>query len=66
MKHRRWLLLGPLALMALGVLAAFVSSEAGWVWPQAMAVMLPNTLLALLIAGAIAWLATSARKGQGS
>ena len=63
---RRWLLFGPLVLMAIGLMAFFISSQAGWVWPPMLALALPNILLALLIAGALAWLATSTRKGQGS
>jgi hypothetical protein len=63
---RRWLLIGPLVMMAIGLMAFFVSSQAGWVWPPMLALALPNLLLALLIAGALAWLATSTRKGQGS
>ena len=62
---RRWLLLGPLLLMAIGVVAAFISSQAGWIWPPMLAILLPNALLALLIAGALAWLATARKKGQG-
>jgi hypothetical protein len=65
-RWRGWLLFGPLLLMALGLLATAISSQVGWAWPPMLALALPNILLALLIAGALAWLATSTRKGQGS
>jgi len=64
--RRHWLLFGPLLLMALGLLAAIVSAQMGWAWPAPIAVVLPNIMLALLVAGAIAWLATTTKKGAGS
>jgi hypothetical protein len=65
-RKRNWLLIGPLALMAAGLIAAVVSGQYGWLWPPVLTVVLPNVLLALLIAGAIAWLATGRKNREGS
>ncbi|HEY1455427.1 MAG TPA: hypothetical protein VGG31_02945 [Candidatus Dormibacteraeota bacterium] len=64
--RRNWLLIGPLALMAVGLAGEILSSQNGWQLPRALAVVAPNLLLALLIAGAIAWLATGRKKREGS
>ncbi len=57
-------MIGPLALMALGLAGEIVSSQNGWQLPAALAAVVPNLLLALLIAGAIAWLATGRKKNR--
>jgi hypothetical protein len=59
-------LIGPLALMAVALAAEILGSQHGWLLPPALAVLVPNLLLALLIAGAIAWLASGRKNREGS